>query len=48
MIVIEADVQKSTHALAAVDAATGQLLCEREIAAREQGRLEELSVGRTS
>jgi hypothetical protein len=30
------------HALAAVDAATGQLLGEREIAAREQGHLEVL------
>lgn len=37
MIVIGADVHKSTHALAAVDADTGQLLSEREIAAREQG-----------
>jgi transposase len=42
MIVIGADVHKSTHALAAVDAATGQLLGEREIAAREQGHLEAL------
>ncbi|HSZ70818.1 MAG TPA: hypothetical protein VK756_10710 [Solirubrobacteraceae bacterium] len=31
-----------THALAAVDAATGRLLDEREIAAREQGHLEAL------
>jgi transposase len=42
MIVIGADVHKSTHSLAAVDAATGQLLGEREIAAREQGHLEAL------
>jgi transposase len=42
MIVIGADVHKSTHALAAVDAATGQLLGEREIPAREQGHLEAL------
>jgi transposase len=42
MIVIGADVHKSTHALAAVDAATGQLLGEREIAARGQGHLEAL------
>ncbi|MGN6371538.1 MAG: IS110 family transposase [Solirubrobacteraceae bacterium] len=41
-MVIGADVHKSTHALAAVDAATGQLLGEREIAAREQGHLEAL------
>jgi hypothetical protein len=42
MIVIGADVHKSTHALAAVEATTGQLLGEREIAAREQGHLEAL------
>jgi transposase len=42
MIVIGADVHKSTHALAAVDAATGQLLGEREVVAREQGHLEAL------
>jgi transposase len=42
MIVIGADVHKSTHALAAVDAATGQLLGEREIPAKEQGHLEAL------
>lgn len=42
MIVIGADTHKRTHALAAVDAATGQLLGEREIAAREQGHLEAL------
>jgi transposase len=42
MIVIGADVHKSTHALAAVDASTGQLLGEREITAREQGHLEAL------
>jgi len=39
MIVIGADVHKSTHALAAVDANTGQLLGEREIPANEQGHL---------
>jgi transposase len=33
---------KSTHALAAVDANTGQLLGEREIPANEQGHLEAL------
>ena len=42
MIVIGADVHKSTHALAAVNAATGQLIAEREILAREQGHLEAL------
>lgn len=42
MIVIGADVHKSTHALAAVDAATGQLLGEREIPAREEGHVEAL------
>jgi transposase len=42
MIVIGADIHKSTHALAAVDARTGQLLGEREIPAREQGHLEAL------
>lgn len=42
MIVIGADVHKSTHALAAVDAATGQVRGEREIAARDQGHLEAL------
>jgi transposase len=42
MIVIGADVHKSTHALAAVDASTGQLIAEREIVAREQGHLEAL------
>jgi transposase len=36
------DVHKSTHALAAVDAGTGQLLGEREISATEQGHLEAL------
>lgn len=39
MIVIGADVHKSTHSLAAVDAATGRLRGEREIASREQGHL---------
>lgn len=42
MIVIGVDIHKSTHALAAVDANTGQLLCEREIPAKEQGHLEAL------
>ncbi len=42
MIVIGADVRKSTHALAAVDAATGQLIAEREVTAREQGHLDAL------
>ncbi len=42
MIVIGADVHKSTHALAAIDAGTGQLLGEREILATEQGHLEAL------
>jgi transposase len=42
MIVIGADIHKSSHALAAVDGATAQLLGEREIAAREQGHLEAL------
>jgi transposase len=43
MIVIGADVHKSTHALAAIDAGTGQqLLAERAILAREQGHLEAL------
>src|ERR1035437_8362311 len=39
MIVIGADVHRSTHALAAVDASTGQLIAEREIVGREQGHL---------
>jgi hypothetical protein len=42
MIVIGPDVHKSTHAHAAVDAATGQLLGGREIPARERGHLEAL------
>jgi transposase len=42
MIVIGADVHKSTHALAAVDANTGQILGEKEIPAREQGHLDAL------
>ena len=42
MIVIGADVHKSTHALAAVDANTGQLLGEKEIPAKEQGHLDAL------
>jgi hypothetical protein len=40
MIVIGADTHKSTHALAAVDADTGQLLGERQMAADEQGHLD--------
>lgn len=35
MIVIGADTHKRTHALAAIDADTGQLLGEREITATE-------------
>ncbi len=42
MIVIGADTHKRTHALAAIDADTGQLLGEREIAATEQGHLDGL------
>jgi transposase len=42
MIVIGADTHKRTHALAAVDANTGQLLDEREIPARDVGYLEAL------
>jgi hypothetical protein len=42
MIVIGADVHKSTHALAAVDANTRQLLGEKEIPAKEQGHLDAL------
>jgi hypothetical protein len=42
MIVIGADTHKSTHALAAVDAGTGQLLGEREIVAKDAGHLEAL------
>ncbi len=42
MIVIGADIHKRTHALAAIDASTGQLLSEREIAATQQGHLEGL------
>lgn len=47
MIVIGADVHKSTHALAAVDAGTGQLPGEREIPAKEQGDLEALRWAQT-
>jgi transposase len=39
MIVIGVDTHKRTHALAAIDAETGQLLGEREIPATEQGQL---------
>jgi transposase len=42
MIVIGVDTHKSTHALAAVDAATGQLLSERGVPAKEQGHLDAL------
>ena len=42
MIVIGTDTHKSTHALAAVDAGTGQLLGEREIVAKDTGHLEAL------
>ena len=42
MIVIGADTHKNTHALAAVDANTGQLRGEREIPARDVGHLEAL------
>jgi len=42
MIVIGADTHKSTHALAAVDANTGQLRGERGILARDVGHLEAL------
>jgi transposase len=42
MIVIGADTHKRTHALAAVDADTGQLFGEREIATNEQGHLDGL------
>ncbi len=42
MIVIGADTHKHSHALAAVDANTGQLRGEREIPARDAGHLEAL------
>ena len=42
MIVIGADTHKSTHALAAVDAGTGEVRGEREIAADEKGHREAL------
>lgn len=42
MIVIGADVHKSTHALAAVEAGTGQLVGGREILATERGHLDAL------
>lgn len=42
MIVIGADVHDSAHALAAVEAATGELPGEREIRAKEQGHLDAL------
>lgn len=42
MIVIGTDTHKHTHALAAIDADTGQLLGEREIAATEQAHLDGL------
>ncbi len=37
MIVIGADTHKSTHALAAVDAGTGEVRGEREIATNDDG-----------
>jgi transposase len=46
MIVIGADTHKSTHALAAVDAGTGQILDEREITADDSGHREALQWGR--
>ena len=42
MIVIGADTHKSNHALAAVDAGTGQVVGERTILAREAGHLQAL------
>jgi len=42
MIVIGADTHKSTHALAAVDAGTGQLLSERQILASDGGHIDAL------
>jgi transposase len=42
MIVIGADTHKSTHALAAVDAGTGEVRGEREIAADEAGHCQAL------
>ena len=42
MIVIRADTHKSTHALAAVDAGTGEVRGEREIAADEKGHRDAL------
>src|SRR5262249_26158006 len=42
MIVIGADTHKSTHALVAVDAGTGQVVGERTIPAREAGHLQAL------
>jgi transposase len=42
MIVIGADTHKSSHALAAVDAGTGQVVGEHTIAAREAGHLQAL------
>jgi transposase len=46
MIVIGADTHKSNHALAAVDAGTGQVVGERMIPAREPGHLDALRWGR--
>jgi transposase len=43
MIVIGADTHKSTHALAAVDAGTGQVHAEREIAADDAGHRQALA-----
>ena len=42
MIVIGADTHKRAHALAAVDAGTGELRGEREITADEKGHREAL------
>jgi transposase len=46
MIVIGADTHKSTHALAAVDAGTGQVVGEREIAADDGGHRQALQWAR--
>ena len=42
MIVIGADIHKSTHSLAAVDGASGELAAELQIAADEHGHLSAL------
>ncbi|MGH2834514.1 MAG: IS110 family transposase [Solirubrobacteraceae bacterium] len=46
MIVIGADTHKSTHALAAVEAGTGQVLDEREITADDNGHRQALQWAR--